>query len=134
MFISSKIISPSQPFLNMFPCRGRQNDAKVTKIKTGCTLEAAVELLPPAHHLLCKHLCLFMHILYNVCQFLRLAPTPALRFYGDLLYFFSRKLNPKIGRIMHFCRRTHKCFLRWQLGVMPTAGVQTCYRRASVCA
>lgn len=44
MFIYSIILPLSQPFLNMFPCRGRQNDAKGTKIKTRCTLETAVEL------------------------------------------------------------------------------------------
>lgn len=40
------ILSCSQPFLNMFPCRGRQNDAKGTKIKTRCTLGAAAWLPP----------------------------------------------------------------------------------------
>lgn len=45
---------------------------------------------------------------YNVCQFLRLAPTPAFRFSGDLPFFFSSKVNQEFGCVMHFCRRTHE--------------------------
>lgn len=77
--------------------------------------------LPPAHHLLCKHLCLFMHILYNVCQFLRLAPTQAFEFYGDLLFFFFflKKSESRVWQQNALLQKNTQVqeHLRWHLGV-----------------
>lgn len=78
--------------------------------------------LPPAHHLLCKHLCLFMHILYNVCQFLHLAPTQAFEFYGDLL-FFLKKSESRVWQQNALLQKNTQVQepLRWHLGVAPAS-------------
>lgn len=118
----------------MFPCRGRQTDAKGTKIKRRCTLEAALQLWSchsSVHHLLCKRLCLFMHI-YCVS----IPPSRTYTGFRVFLGFFLKQSESRFWLHNALLQKNTqvKENLQWQLGGPPTASVRTCQRRASVCA
>lgn len=82
----------------MFPCRGRQNDAKGTKIKTCCTLEAAV-LLPPfcSAPPLQALIFTYAHIMHVISSVLHIRQ-----------HSFLAEENQEFGWEMHFCKSTHK--------------------------
>lgn len=71
----------------MFPCRGRQNDAKGTKIKTRCTLGAAA-WLPPFCSSPPLEALIFIYA-HNACQLLCLAHAAAFGF--SLVMFLQQK-------------------------------------------